>query len=148
MELTYKPAEQRDVQIIFDLSRDLIDRYEDVASIDYDRVLNWMHRKIEENIGQYMCVFADGRKAAYYRFCRNGQMMELDDLYVLPEFRSRGIGTKILKKCCAETVDPVMLYCFIRNSGALSLYRRMGFQVTQKVGNTRCIMVRKPLEGL
>ena len=148
MELTYKPAEQRDVQIIFDLSRDLIDRYEDVASIDYDRVLNWMHRKIEENIGQYICVFADGRKAAYYRFCRNGQMMELDDLYVLPEFRSRGIGTKILEKCCAETADPVMLYCFTRNSGALSLYRRMGFQVTQKVGNTRCIMVRQPLEGL
>lgn len=109
MELTCKPAEQRDVQIIFDLSRDLIDRYEDVASIDYDRVLNWMHRKIRDNIGQYMCVFADGRKAAYYRFCRNGQMMELDDLYVLPEFRSRGIGTKILEKCCAETADPVML---------------------------------------
>ena len=46
MELTYEPAVEGDVQIIFNLGSCLIDRYEDVASIDYDRVLNWMRRKI------------------------------------------------------------------------------------------------------
>ena len=143
MELTCKPAEQSDVQIIFDLSRDLIDRYEDVASIDYDRVLNWMHRKIRDNIGQYICVFADGRKAAYYRFCRNGQMMELDDLYILPQYRGRGIGTAVVERCCAETALPVMLYVFAQNTGALGLYQRLGFTITEQVSATRCILRRE-----
>lgn len=148
MELTYEPAVEGDVQIIFNLGSCLIDRYEDVASIDYDRVLNWMRRKIGEHIGEYTCVFADGQKAGYFRLCQNGQMTELDDLYVLPEFRNRGIGTKILEKCCAEAPGQVMLCCFTRNTGALSLYRRIGFRITENVGKTRCIMVRNPQEVL
>ena len=68
--------------------------------------------------------------------------MELDDLYVLPEYRRRGIGTMIIEKCCSESDLPIFLYVFSGNTGAVSLYQRLGFRITESVGGTRYIMQR------
>lgn len=144
MELTFSPADAGDIEPIFSLSKDLIDRYEDLASIDYGKVLAWVRRKIEGNIGEYTRVLLNGEPSGYYRLCPAEGMMELDDLYILPRFQRRGIGTAVIKKCCGETNLPVMLYVFTRNSGAVSLYQRLGFRVTETVGATRCIMVKNP----
>ena len=74
-------------------------------------------------------------------------MLEIDDLYIFPEFQNQGIGTAVIRKCC-ESRLPVMLYVFTRNTGAFALYRRLGFRVTETIGNSRCIMVRNPEEIL
>ena len=148
MTLTFAPAEDPDAAVIFSLSKALIDAYEDTAAIDYEKVLNWVRRKIGSCIGQYTCVFADGHKAGFFRISTADGMAELDDLYILPEFRNRGIGTAVIQKCCAETGLPLMLYVFTKNTGAMALYRRLGFRVQEYVGNTRCIMVRVPGETL
>ena len=38
---------------------------------------------------------------------------------------------------------PVFLHVLIRNTGAVRLYRRMGFQMVRRVDGTRCIMEYK-----
>ena len=148
MVLTYVPAEHSDAGTIFSLSKALIDAYEDTAAIDYEKVLAWVRRKIETNIGTYTCILCDGQKAGYFRLCPAGGMTELDDLYILPEFRNKGIGTAVLRKCLGEAVLPVMLYVFTKNTGAMALYSRLGFRIQEYVGGTRCIMVRSPGEVL
>lgn len=148
MNLTYAPAEASDTDAIYQFCKSLIDTCEDLHQIDYDRVLAWVRRKIQCKIQEYTCVYCDGQKAGYFRFCPSDGMMELDDLYIFPEFRSQGIGTAVIRKCCAETDLPVMLYAFTRNTGAIALYQRLGFRVTQTAGETRCIMVRNPEESL
>ena len=144
MELTFSQASAPDADAIFALCKQLIDDYEDLGSIDYGKVLRWVRQKIDTNLPEYRAVFFEGQKAGYFRFYPSGGMMELDDLYILPPFRGRGIGTAILKKCCAESQLPITLYVFTRNTGAMTLYRRMGFQVTETLGESRCIMVRQP----
>jgi ribosomal protein S18 acetylase RimI-like enzyme len=65
----------------------------------------------------------------------------------LPEKRIlKGIGSEIIRKCVAETDLPVFLYVFIRNSRAVSLYKRMGFRVTKTVRDSRHIM-EKPFNA-
>lgn len=145
MELTFQRARQEDVDVIFRFNRDLIERYEDVQSIPYEGVLSWVRQKIEDNIGSYTRIYADGHHAGFYRFIPNGEKMELDDLYIFSEFQNRGIGTRILEKCCSETSRPVMLYVFSRNTGAWKLYQRMGFKIRETIKNTRYIMVRENL---
>jgi len=142
MELTFEKARPEDVPCIFNLCKDLIDRYEDVQSIPYDGVLQWVRRKIENGIEEYTCVYCDGEKAGYYRFGPEGERMELDDLYVLEGFQNRGIGTQILKKCLAETDKTVFLYVFRKNVRAIALYQRMGLRITESAGNTRFIMTK------
>ena len=145
MELTFQTARQEDADLLFQFNRCLIDRYEDIQAIPYEGVLNWVRQKINENIETYTRIYADGRHAGFYRFIPNGDQMELDDLYIFPEFQNRGIGTRILEKCCRESDRPVMLYVFSRNTGAWKLYQRMGFEIRETIKNTRYIMVRENL---
>ena len=145
MELSFQTARQEDAEVLFRFSRDLIDQYEDIQAIPYEGVLTWVRQKIEENIPSYTRIYADGRHAGFYRFIPNGDQMELDDLYIFPEFQNQGIGTRILTKCCRDSDRPVMLYVFSRNTGAWKLYRRMGFEIRETVKNTRYIMVRENL---
>ena len=141
MELTYQKATEEDIEPIFQLCQKLIRDYEDPQTIDFEKVFRWVRRKIEASIDEYTAIFADGRKSGYYHFFRNeDQKMELDDLYVFPEFQSRGIGSEVVKRCCRSVREPVMLYVFVKNVGAVALYKRLGFAVTETLGATRYIM--------
>lgn len=139
MMLAYYPATESDVPAIFEQAKILIDTYEDTAAIDYDKVLAWVKRKIDTYVSSYTRVTLAGVTCAYYRLCDDG---ELDDLYVLPDFRNQGIGSEILSKCVQESKQPIWLYVFSRNTGAISFYKRFGFTVLETIGTTRLIMAR------
>ena len=145
MRLQYLPATSSDIDIIYQQCEELILRYEDLSTIDCEKVLHWVRNKIIECIGSYTCVYLSGKKAGYFRFVPNNNNMELDDLYILPQFRGRGIGTTILQNCCLQTTQPIMLYVFTQNTRAITLYKRMGFHIQNNVSPTRCIMIRETL---
>lgn len=143
MELTFSPASPADSEVIFRFAKELIEAWEDPRAMDISRALQWTQRKIETHIDEYTCVLFQGQTAGYFRFCPGEGCMELDDLYILPAFRGRGIGTAVAKHCCAGTALPVMLYVFTQNTGALRLYQRLGFTITEQVSPTRCILRRE-----
>ena len=140
MNLQFKPADEADIPVIYAQAKSLIDTYEDIASIDYEKVMAWVNRKISTNISAYRCVTADDEKCAYFRLLEDG---ELDDLYVFSAFQGKGIGSEILKKCIEDSPKTLYLYVFSDNVRAISLYERFGFTVRETVGKTRIIMVRK-----
>ena len=135
--ISYQQAEAQDAARIYDLSRALIDHYEDTASIDYEAVLSWMRRKIERGIVSYTRILADGQTAGWY----GG--MELDDFYLLEGARGQGIGTQVQREILNTCRCDVMLYVFTRNARVMRWYERNGFRIDRQVSATRCIMVRK-----
>lgn len=143
MEITYQKSTKEDIKYIYDLCKNLIDTYETISNIDYDKVLNWVHRKIEKSIDEYTTVFADGVKIGYYHFFKNknGQY-EIDDLYIFPKYQCKGVGSQIIQKCYSAVSEPVFLYVFIKNQRAYNLYKRHGFEVVETLNNTRYIMKR------
>ena len=139
MNLQVIAADMSDIPVIFSQAKDLIDRYEDITAIDYDKVLAWVKEKITSHISEYRCVVSAGQKVAYYRLCEDG---ELDDLYVLPAFQGQRIGSEILKRCISESPTDMYLYVFRNNIRAIAFYERFGFTVRKSVGNTRFVMAR------
>lgn len=140
MQLEYRTGMPDDIPVIFAQAKALVDAYEDLTNIDYDKVLAWMERKITKCIASYTRVCLEGEICAYYCLAADG---ELDDFYVLPQFRGRGIGSAILENCIRESQAPLLLYVFTKNKGAISLYQRFGFQITETVSTTRAIMRRE-----
>ena len=141
MKITYKPAGTDDIEPIYELCRRLIGDYERLETIDYPGVMQWVRRKIEHSINEYTVIYAEDQKAGYYHFYQNDDgQFEIDDLYVFPEFQNRGIGSAVIKKCCASVGAPFMLYVFVENERAVFLYERLGFAITETINGSRYIM--------
>ena len=119
MELTYSPARPEDAPVIFGFARELIERYETDPDLDLAMALDWTKRKIEKRIGEYTRVLADGAPAAFFRFVPDGERMELDDLYVLPAFRDKGVGTMVLRRCIAQLE---LFAGFLRDSSPCNVF--------------------------
>ena len=128
-------AEQRDLPLLFALNRELIEHYEDLTTIDLPRVLHWVEQNLEAHLGDFRRILYDGDLAGF--FCLSDG--ELDSLFILPPFRGRGIGTQVIRYC-QENAPSLLLYVFKKNTGAVNLYHRMGFQITKEAGTTRYIM--------
>ncbi len=148
MNLQFVPAGEIDLEILFDLNRSLIEQYEDPSSIDFSEVLSWVRRKLAKKLSEYRTVMLDGIKVGYFRLCDGeDNSLEIDDLYVLTPYQGQGIGSEIVQHCIDESERlqrPLMLYVFSANTGAVRLYERMGFSVSQTVSETRHIMKRNP----
>jgi ribosomal protein S18 acetylase RimI-like enzyme len=142
MNLIYASAEEKDIEPLFQLSKDLVDRYENISQIDYSKVLSWVLNKIEKHISEYTCIFRENQKVGYYRFHFIDGKMELDDIYILPPYQNQGIGSEIIQKCIAETNLPIFLYVFIQNTKAVSLYKKFGFRITETIRDSRYFMER------
>ena len=142
MKLRYEQARPEDAEAIFAFAEELVREYEDPAEVDFAEAFAWMRWKVTGRIGEYVRVTADERTAAFYRFAPEDGRMELDDLYVVPEFRGRGIGTEIVRRCCGSTEKPVFLYVFRKNERAVALYERLGFRISEEAGSTRLILQR------
>lgn len=140
MKLTYVPATKNDIESLIQFNKELIDTYEDKTFIDYTKVLEWVHHKIENHIHDYSRIIKEDQIVGYVHFHEFEDKMELDDLYIFPAFRNQGIGTEVIKKCLSETNQDVMLYVFNKNVRAYALYQKLGFQLTKKMP-TRSILV-------
>lgn len=57
----------------------------------------------------------------------------INDVYVLPEFRSRGIDRKLVVECLekmkTEKVNAVRLMVLTENRSAIRLYEQLGFRI-------------------
>ncbi len=57
----------------------------------------------------------------------------IDDLYVLPEFRGRRIGKKLVTECLKKMkgagIDTVSLTVLAENKVAVKLYQKLGFKI-------------------
>lgn len=139
--ITCKKATVCDTEQIYRLCKGLIDNYENIEDIDYDKVLKWIREKIEKSIEEYTAVYIEHEKVGYYHFYQNEDgEYELDDLYIFSEYQNRGIGTEIIKKCCYSVNAPIILYVFIKNERAIALYQRLGFEIIRTVHGSRYVM--------
>lgn len=143
--INFKIADISDIDMIYKLSKENIDMYEDITKIDYEKVLDWVKRKIHDNISSYKAIYYNEEKVGYFNFHEENNKLEIDDLYIFEMYRDKGIGTMIIKDCIKESNEkniPIFLYVFSKNTKAVSLYTRLGFEITEKIKDTRYIMER------
>lgn len=146
LNITCSPAQEVDIEIIYTFCKELVEQYE-TDPIPMEKVLAWIHRKIENQLADYIMLFVDGKKAGCFHLSEDPDgRWELDDFYLFPEFRAKGVGTAVLRQITEEAdkeQKTLFLYVFRKNEGAVRLYERLGFEIKDKAGNSRWIMERK-----
>lgn len=100
MEIKIRLAEEKDFVQIFDLIHELA-----VFENQADQLINSPERMMSEKeyFNCYVAETADNKIVGYatFIFCYYtwvGKSLYMDDLYVLPEFRGKGIGTLLIGK--------------------------------------------------
>lgn len=137
MRYTLSPAQTGDIETVFRLNRELIDKHENVGAIDYQAVLRQVRSGIELNINNYMRIMCAEKNAGFVLVEKHPDRTELDDLFLFPEFQNKGIGTAIIQDVLNSSDKPVFLFVFIGNVGAVRLYKRLGFKIVETVHGTR-----------
>ncbi len=136
MTLTIRKAEERDAALVFSFIRDLAE-YErlahevDATEIDVAQALFGPNPRVFADIAEW-----DGKPAGFalwfYNFStfRGRHGIYLEDLFVRPEFRSRGVGKALLKhlarRCVAEGLARLEWWVLDWNEPALRFYRSIG----------------------
>ena len=133
--INFKQATIEDIDVIYELSKDLIFKYEKQGNLDF--ILKWMYTKIKNHIEEYQVIYQNNVKVGYFRLFMQDEYKELDDFYIFEEYRNQGIGTEVLNQICKE---PIQLYVFDENIKAIALYERFGFRIIKDLNNGRSIM--------
>ena len=90
-------------------------------------VRDWIRRGLIP-AGRTTVVVADDRVVGLLAVSRDTDCSWIDQLYLLPEWVERGIGTRLLELAQSELPSPIRLYTFQCNERARCFYERRGFE--------------------
>jgi len=63
--------------------------------------------------------------------------INITEIHINSNFQGKGIGSKIINQIVCEAKDKnkkVTLGCFKQNNGAVKLYLKLGFKITEETG--------------
>lgn len=136
MNLTIRRAEERDAELVFAFIRELAE-YErlahevDATEADIARALFGSNPRVFADIAEWEGSPA-GFALWFYNFStfRGRHGIYLEDLYIRPEFRSKGIGKALLqrlaRRCIAEDLPRLEWWVLDWNEPSLRFYRSIG----------------------
>lgn len=133
--LTFRPAERKDVPLILDFIRALAEyeRMADQVVADEATLEEWLFDR-----GKAEVIFAvlEEKEVGFALFFHNFSTflgragIYLEDLFVLPEYRGRGVGKAILKRLAALAVERgcgrLEWWCLDWNAPSIAFYRSLG----------------------
>jgi ribosomal protein S18 acetylase RimI-like enzyme len=79
--------------------------------------------------GESNIVLLDGVEAGWFFVARLAEEVRLIEILLLPEYRGNGAGTALIRQLIATAgTRPLRLSVDARNTPAIRLYQRLGFQ--------------------
>lgn len=157
MLITFRPITDLDLDFLYRVYAST--RIEELAPLNWSAAqltefltmqFNAQHRYYQENFpdASYQIIMLDGAPVGRLYRERRGQSLHIIDIAILPEFRNRGIGSRLLGDIIAEGEQqnlPVRIYVEYNNP-ALRLYQRLGFRQIEQTG-VYLYMERLPQSG-
>lgn len=120
----------------YDLNIEWLEYFFQVEDYDYE-VLSNSKKYIINNGGKIFFAESEGNIIGTVALMptNNKLVFELTKMAVKPEYRNKGIGKKLLKKCIeyssANNCSSIILYSNKKLDNAIHLYRTYGFKETK-----------------
>ncbi|HEX5038193.1 MAG TPA: ribosomal protein S18-alanine N-acetyltransferase [bacterium] len=102
------------------------------ASFPTPFTINLFRMELNLNVAHLFVIRKDGKVIGYIDFWRVGPEVHLITIGVQPDFRRRGVGTKLIEFMLGEArknrVETVSLDVRPSNAAGLKLYQKFGFR--------------------
>ena len=132
MEYKLSKSSEKDINRLIEYKNRTIYQYtKDLSNEEIDRINKYVTSEVLRLINDYCNIIVDNKIVGCILLTNNDHGKLLDEIYVEEEYRNKGIGTKIILDILNNN-DVVYLWVYKENEKAISLYKKLGFNVIEE----------------
>ena len=106
-----------------------------LSNDEIEKINNYVFSHVHDAVNDYKIVKCNDKKIGCYLVALKDDGVILDEIYLLDDYRNKGIGSSIIKNIL-ENNRIVYLWVYKENKKAFSLYKKLGFEICEET-NTR-----------
>ena len=118
-----------DIDKLIDYKKKTIFEYaNDLPNNEINKINNYVNNNVPKLLDNYLNIVVDDKIVGCLLLTDKDDGILLDEIYLEEDYRNKGIGTDIIKNVISNN-DKIYLWVYKENFKAVSLYKKLGFNV-------------------
>ena len=132
MEYKLSTSSNKDINRLIEYKTRTIYEYaKDLSDEEINRINNYVTSEVPKLINDYCNIIVDNKIVGCLLLTNKEDGKLLDEIYLEEEYRNKGIGTEIINDILNNN-DIVYLWVYKENEKAISLYKKLEFNVIKE----------------
>ena len=132
MEYKLSTSSNKDINRLIEYKTRTIYEYaKDLSDEEINRINNYVTSEVPKLINDYCNIIVDNKIVGRLLLTNKEDGKLLDEIYLEEEYRNKGIGTEIINDILNNN-DIVYLWVYKENEKAISLYKKLEFNVIEE----------------
>ena len=129
MEYKLVKSSDKDINRLIEYKKRIIFEYaKELSNEEIAKINNYVITEVQKLINDYCNIIVDNKIVGCILLTNKDDSKFLDEIYLEEEYRNKKIGTDIIKNILNNN-DIVYLWVYKDNEKAVSLYKKLGFNV-------------------
>ena len=121
-----------DIEKLIDYKKKTIFEYaKDLSENEINKINNYVKNNVPKLLNNYFNIVVDNKVVGCLLLTDKDDGTLLDEIYLEEKYRNKGIGTNIIKEVINNN-DIIYLWVYKENVQAISLYKKLGFNVIEE----------------
>ena len=121
-----------DIEKLIDYKKKTIFEYaKDLPENEINKINNYVKNNVPKLLNNYSNIVVDDKVVGCLLLTDKDDGTLLDEIYLEEKYRNKGIGTSIIKEVINNN-DIIYLWVYKENVQAISLYKKLGFNVIEE----------------
>ena len=132
MEYKLLKSTSNDINRLIEYKKRTIYEYaKDLSDEEINKINRYIASEVLKLIDVYCNIMVDNKIIGCLLLTNKDDGKLLDEIYLEKVYRNKGIGTEIIRDILSNN-DIVYLWVYKKNDKAISLYRKLGFNVIEE----------------
>lgn len=132
MEYKLLKSSSNDINRLIEYKKRTIYEYaKDLSDEEINKINRYIASEVPKLIDVYCNIMVDNKIIGCLLLTNKDDGKLLDEIYLEKVYRNKGIGTEIIRDILSNN-DIVYLWVYKKNDKAISLYRKLGFNVIEE----------------